>query len=156
MGLVETHRCEDAEIVMVSIGIVHPITRVVVDALRSQEIKVGCIKLRVFRPFPAQALCEALGSAKPVVTLDRNSVAALYSEVRSALYDDLITRKKGLGPMVMGKVIGIGGASITIELISSIIKDGLRAMEKGAVETPLEWKPLSGIKFNPTRDIIAE
>jgi len=156
VGLLETHRCEDAEIIMVSIGIIHPITRIVVDAFRNQGIKIGCVKIRAYRPFPAQALCEALGSAKLVITLDRNSVAALYSEVRSALYSDQFTRRKKIGPLVMGKVIGIGGASITVELISSIMEEGLKVVEKGAVETPIEWKPLRGINFNPTRDIIAE
>ena len=156
VGLLETHRCEDAEIILVSIGIIHPITRIVVDAFRNQGVKVGCVKLRVFRPFPSQALCEALGSAKLIVTLDRNSVSALYSEVGSALYNDQSVRRKGPGPLLMGKVIGIGGASITVELISSIIEEGVKVMEKGIVDTPLEWTPLRGIDFNPTRDIIAE
>ncbi|MRR17927.1 MAG: hypothetical protein EG826_15880 [Deltaproteobacteria bacterium] len=156
VGLLETCCCEDAEIVLVSMGIIHPIAKIVVEALRAEGVKVGCTKLRAIRPFPGKALGEAIGAAKLVITLDRNSEAALYSDVKAALYDDQFARRKSLGPLVMGKVIGIGGAPITVELIASILEEGVETVKQGVVKNPLEWKPLRGLSFDPTREFIAE
>ena len=156
VGLIDSHRCEDAEIVLVSMGTIYPNTKFVVDALRENGIKIGCIKLRAFRPFPSEAVKQATKQASLIVTLDRNSVAAMYYEIKAALYDRQFDPGNGKGPMVMGKVVGVGGKPVTLETISEIVEEGLHTIEAGKVGKDLEWLGLRGITFDPTREIIAE
>jgi pyruvate ferredoxin oxidoreductase alpha subunit len=82
--------------------------REAVDALRNQGKKVGCVKLRVFRPLPHAELRRSLGRFRTVAVMDRadavNSYAGpLYTEVTSALY--------GLerAPKTLAFVYGLGG-----------------------------------------------
>ena len=156
VGLLESHRCEDAEMILITMGIVYPSVRFVVNALREKGVRIGCLKLRVFRPFPAEALIKAVKDAKLLITIDRNSVAALYKEIRGALYSLIGNGPKAESPLVMGKVMGIGGTAISLDHIGQAVEEGLAALQDGFVKKELEWFPLQGIQFDPTRDTIAE
>lgn len=77
------------------------------DQLRKAGVKAGLIKIRVFRPFPAEELAQALAHVKVLAILDKaESFSAnggpLFSEVRGALYD-LEHR-----PRTVGYVYGLG------------------------------------------------
>ncbi len=61
-GLFEAYRMEDAEVALVLIGSSAGTAKVAVDQLREQGVKAGLVKIRVFRPFPAQELAQALKS----------------------------------------------------------------------------------------------
>jgi len=161
-GLIDSHECEDAELILVSMGIVYPAVKFMVNALRLKGIRVGCVKVRTYRPFPADALIEAAGNAKLVVTLDRNSFAALFSELGVTLYSLLNQNKKP--PMLMGKTIGVGGAPITLDMIGDIINEGFENIKQGKVEKEMEWimeegmtmKNFTGADFDPSRQTIGE
>lgn len=156
VGLLEAHVCDDAEIILVTMGVMYPSVMFAVDALRHEGIKIGCIKLRAFRPFPGVALSETIKGARLVITIERNSLATLFSELRAALYSSQFNQLDGVGPMVMGRVMGIGGEAIHLEYIGHIIEEGLRALEHGKLEREFDWYPIRGIEFDPTRDTIAE
>jgi pyruvate ferredoxin oxidoreductase alpha subunit len=156
VGLIETHRCADAEIVFLTMGIVYPTAKYLVNLLREKGLKIGCVKLRVFRPFPAGALRESIGHARLVITLDRNCLAALYGELRSALYSSLTAEGGDAPPMVMGRIIGLGGGTIKLEHLGRFVDEGLEALEKGRVSKELDWHPIEGIDFDPARHHIAE
>jgi pyruvate/2-oxoacid:ferredoxin oxidoreductase alpha subunit len=156
VGLIETHRCDDAEIVFLAMGIVSPSVKYLVNVLREKGLKIGCVKLRVFRPFPAAALREALGHARLVITLDRNCLAALYGELRSALYSAVDAGDGDAPPMVMGRIIGLGGGTMRLEHLGHFVDEGLEALEQGRVARELDWYPIEGIDFDPTRHHIAE
>ena len=111
-GLFEAYRMEDAEVALVLIGSSAGTAKVAVDQLREQGVKAGLIKIRVFRPFPAQELAQALENVKALAIMDKaESFSAnggpLFSEVRGALYD-LEPR-----PRTVGYVYGLGGRDIT-------------------------------------------
>jgi pyruvate ferredoxin oxidoreductase alpha subunit len=154
VGLIEAHQCDDAEIIIVCMGIVYPSVKFVVNALRLKGVKIGCIKLRVFRPFPAKQIVEAVRKAKLMITLDRNSIAAMFNELGTALY--LNSEVRTSGPLLMGKVIGVGGMPITLELISQIVEEGLDTIERGQAAKELEWLPIQGIDYDPTRHVLGE
>jgi pyruvate/2-oxoacid:ferredoxin oxidoreductase alpha subunit len=156
VGMLESYECRDAEVVLVTMGIVYPSAKFLVKTLRKRGIRVGCVKLRVFRPFPAEALREALQGARVVVTLERNSLAAIYAELKSCLYGQENRGGNGRAPLVMGRVVGVGGAPITLEQIGRAVEDGVGALQSGKVEKELEWFPIRPIDFDPTRDTIAE
>ena len=123
-GLLDLYRCEDAETVIVAAGSMCSTIRAAIEELRSEGVKVGMARIRVFRPFPTEAFRALAKDVRSLVVLDRSfsmgSEGAFFSEVKAALYP-LSDR-----PDVRGFAVGIGGRDITIETIRSIITDSLR------------------------------
>ena len=112
-GFFEAYRLEDAEVAILLIGSSAGTARACVDELREQGKKVGMLKLRVFRPFPAEEIAEALKNVKAVAVLDKTeSFSAnggpLGAEVRGALYD-LPTP-----PRVVNYVYDLGGRDFRV------------------------------------------
>jgi pyruvate ferredoxin oxidoreductase alpha subunit len=111
-GLVEAHRCEDAEAVVVGMGSVAGVLREKVDEYRENGIKLGMLKIRVFRPFPEQEVREALAGAKRILVVDRAcSPGSEYGisciEVRSAVQKS----QAAISNMIIsGKDIGLQDA----------------------------------------------
>jgi pyruvate ferredoxin oxidoreductase alpha subunit len=120
-GFFDEYQTEDAEYIVIALGSTAGTAKAAVDEMRERGQKVGVIKLRVFRPFPAPELVQAISGAKAVAVLDRsegfNAVAGpVFSEVRSALY-----RKSDIP--VSAYVYGLGGRDITPEMISGVFAD---------------------------------
>ena len=67
----EEYRMEDSEIAIVCMNSTAGTTKFVVDSLRNKGIKAGMLKLRVFRPFPAEEIAKALENQKAVAVLDK-------------------------------------------------------------------------------------
>jgi pyruvate ferredoxin oxidoreductase alpha subunit len=106
-GFFEEYKVEDAEVVFVVMSSAAGTVKHVVNNLRKQGIKAGVLKPRVFRPFPAEALAEALKDAKVVCVLDRADTfggegGPMFIEIKSALQ----SLKKS--PKVIGRVFGLG------------------------------------------------
>jgi len=87
----DRYRTEDADFIVAVMSSASGVVKDVVDELREQGIKAGCLRVRMFRPFPAEEVAAALGSAKAVAVLDRalsiGGTAPLAAEIKSALYD---------------------------------------------------------------------
>lgn len=121
-GLVEEYRMDDAEVAVVLLSSAAGTAKDTVDLLRDQGVRAGILKLRVFRPFPAEELAEALGRLKAVAVLDRadsiNGVGGpLYGEVKMALYD---LAREGRAPKVINFIYGLGGRDIGIEHLREV------------------------------------
>ena len=138
-GLFEEYQMEDAEVAVLLIGSSAGTAKAAVDQLRKAGVKAGLIKIRVFRPFPAEELAQALAHVKVLAILDKaESFSAnggpLFSEVRGALYD-LEHR-----PRTVGYVYGLGGRDITPEHFKDIyarLTDIANGGELGPVYTHL-------------------
>lgn len=89
---ISQYRVKDAEHVIVVTGSLFDVCRPLVDLIRAQKkVKVGCIALRQFRPFPSKDLVEALLRAKTVTVLDHVTPSAfgeapLFSDVSAAFH----------------------------------------------------------------------
>ena len=70
-GFFEEYKTEDADYIMLIMGSAAGTAKEAVDHLREQGKKVGVLKLRVFRPFPAEEIAEALKGCKAVAIMDR-------------------------------------------------------------------------------------
>ncbi len=120
-GLVEGYRIDDAEKVIVAMGSVCGTIKDVVDSLRSKGKKVGLLKIVTYRPFPAEAIYQALKDIPRVAVLEKaisiGSYSPLLSEIRSAFSG----KKKS--PVISGFVIGLGGRDITIDSIKEVFKN---------------------------------
>ncbi len=72
-GLFEEYRMEDAEVAVVVLGSTAGTAKAVVDELRADGgVRAGLLKIRVFRPFPAEEIAEALKDVKAVAVMDRS------------------------------------------------------------------------------------
>lgn len=132
-GLFEEYKMEDAEAAMVIINSTAGTAKTVVDKMRAEGKKVGLIKIRSFRPFPAEELAAALKNVKAVAVMDKvdgfTGVAApLHNEVRSALYG------VAEGKIVPGYIYGLGGRDVTVNDIESVYNDLFKAIETGKYE----------------------
>jgi pyruvate ferredoxin oxidoreductase alpha subunit len=121
--LVEEYRCEDADTVLVTAGSAVGTARQVIDDLKAKGLKVGLVKLKMFRPFPLEKVRKALGNRKKVLVIERDissgQCGIFYQELQWALYRKRVT---GKNPQVFGFVGGLGGEDITPELIEKAIK----------------------------------
>ena len=71
-GQVDAYRTDDAEIVLVASGSVTETVRKVVDLHREKGVKIGLVRLRMFRPFPRERLAQVLKGKKGVGVIDRS------------------------------------------------------------------------------------
>ena len=134
----EEYKLEDAEIAIVCMNSTAGTTKYVVDSLREKGVKAGLLKLRMFRPFPAEEIAEALGHLKAVAVMDKaDSVngagGALFEDVTSAMY----VNKKQV-PM-LSYVYGIGGRDTTSYDIESVFTDLQKVAETGDIENPYRY-----------------
>ncbi len=134
-GLFEAYRLDDAEVAVVAVNSAAGTAKVVVDALRSQGHKAGLLKLRVFRPFPARALAEALAGTKAVAVMDRavsfgaaDNAGPLFLELAAAL------AVQGVRVPVRDYVFGLGGRDIRPSEIEGIYRDLLQTAATGRVD----------------------
>jgi len=119
--LFEEYFTEDAEHIMVCLGSAAGTAKVAVDELRAAGEKVGLLKLRVFRPFPAEELVRALAGAKSIAVMDRsdgvNSIGGpVFSEIRAVLYGRSSAK-------ITDYIYGLGGRDIDIEMMKSVFQD---------------------------------
>lgn len=121
-GLFECYRMEDAERAVVMIGSAAGTAKDAVDRLREQGEKAGLIKIRLFRPFPAEALAEALKNVKAVAVMDRaegytNHGGPLGADVMAALF-----RAKSSAHAI-NIVYGLGGRDVRVQDIEGVFED---------------------------------
>ncbi len=130
-GAIEAYRAEGAELLLVTSGTITSTARYVVDQRRAQGEKIGLVKIKMFRPFPTEALRRALGGARHVAVLDRNispgHSGIFAEELRAALYD----AGPGQRPAVHGFILGLGGRDVTPETIVDCIERTRSAARDG-------------------------
>jgi len=134
-GLFEEYRMEDAELALVLIGSSAGTAKAAVDVLRESGVKAGLIKIRVFRPFPAEELAAALSKTKAAAVMDKSEGFSadggpLFAETRSALYG---LRER---PYLIDIVYGLGGRDLRIEDVEKVfgrLADIAETGETGAV-----------------------
>ncbi|MGQ9466351.1 MAG: pyruvate ferredoxin oxidoreductase [Anaerolineae bacterium] len=134
-GLFEAYRLDDADVAVVVANSTAGTAKVVVDSLRAQGLKVGLLKPRVFRPFPAKELAEALRHLKAVAVMDR-AIAFGYLNNAGPLFIDLTAALAlhGVHIPVTDYIYGLGGRDIKPSEIASVYRDLLQVAETGRVE----------------------
>ena len=138
-GQIEEYRTEDADIVILTSGSAVGTARTVVDAKRAAGLKVGLIKLRMFRPFPREKLIQAIRGKKAVGVIDRSvcfgwNCGPIYMELRA------LTPEIGKIPM-MSFIDGLANIDITTPHIERVIKDVFNASKSGSYQE-VTWIPL--------------
>ena len=137
-GLFEEYKLEDSEIAIVCMNSTAGTTKFVVDKLRKQGIKAGLLKIRVFRPFPAEEVANSLSHLKAIAVLDKSDSlnaagGALFEDVTSAMY---VNNKH---VPAVNYIYGIGGRDTKADDIEKVYKDLLEISKSGKVENPYRY-----------------
>lgn len=134
---VQCYKCRDVDVAIVSMGAVSSEAKEAVDRLRKEKLPVGAIKLRVFRPFPKEAIQELGKKVRAFVVIDRDisfgMEGALFTEIKSSLY----TLKEK--PLVLGFIAGLGGRDIRVRDLTRAARKALDALRNGVTYPNEEW-----------------
>jgi phenylglyoxylate dehydrogenase alpha subunit len=140
-GQIEEYKTEDAEVVIVTMGSSTGTAKVVIDKKREEGLKVGLIKIRMFRPFPVDRLAEALNGKKAIGVIDRN---VFYAGFCGHVFFEMKSLMNGLEPRVpvlLNFIAGLGGSDITPELVERVINTTYSAVN-GETVKPVTWLSL--------------
>jgi pyruvate/2-oxoacid:ferredoxin oxidoreductase alpha subunit len=127
-GALSAYRVEDADRIFVASGTIATTLKDVIDERRAKGEKVGMIRIKLFRPFPAQAFVALCGSTPKIGVLDRNYSAGtggiFWQEIRACL--------QGQGDrLVQGYLAGVGGGDVVPEMVNEVVDDLSHRTEAG-------------------------
>lgn len=137
-SLFEEYKLEDAEIAIVCMNSTAGTTKVVVDDLRTKGIKAGLLKIRVYRPFPAEETSKALSNAKAVAVLDRAESlnacgGALFTDVTSGMFVN------NVHVPTVNYIYGIGGRDTTAKDIEGVYNDLIEIVKTGNIDNTYRY-----------------
>ena len=119
--VIQTFGTEDARQILVVTGTMATTAREVVRQRRADGEKIGLVKIKMFRPFPAGVLRQACATAKRIAVLDRNYAAGaggvFWQDTRAAFQghrDDLL---------IQNYLTGLCGEDVTPDVIGDILED---------------------------------
>jgi pyruvate ferredoxin oxidoreductase alpha subunit len=122
-GLLELVNMKDADYAILANGTSVGTSRITVEKLRKSGKKVGLIKLKTFRPFPAKELKTACKNLKALGVIDRHvslgSDGAMTLDIKAALKDEAV--------QVEGFISGLGGRDIDTKRLEKVFE----TLEKG-------------------------
>lgn len=138
-GMVEEYRCEDADYVLVTLGSVTGLSRIVVDKLRQEGLKVGVFKIRFLRPFPEDEVISLAKHVKGIGVLEKDISfgyeGTVYTNVNSSIV------KSGVSVASYNFVAGLGGRDISKENI----RECFEYVKEGAGGTKQEFVKFIGL-----------
>lgn len=137
-SLFEEYKLDDAEVAIVCMNSTAGTTKVVVDELRNKGIKAGLLKVRVYRPFPAEEISKALSNVKALAVLDRADSlnacgGALFTDVTSGMFVNNVHIP------TVNYIYGIGGRDTTAKDIEGVYNDLLEIVKTGKVDNPYRY-----------------
>jgi pyruvate ferredoxin oxidoreductase alpha subunit len=139
-GIFESYQLDDADVAVVVANSTAGTAKTVVDQLRSEGVKAGLLKVRVFRPFPGEKLAQALGHLGAVAVMDRSisfgamdNAGPLYLELLAAL------AAHDVRVPIVDYVYGLGGRDILPQEIEQVFRDALRVAETGQIERKVTY-----------------
>jgi 2-oxoisovalerate ferredoxin oxidoreductase alpha subunit len=134
--LIELYKCDDADYILLSMGAIGAESKVAIDNLQKNGLKVGLARIRTFRPTPQEEILK-LSKQADLIVIDRNisvgSEGVLFNEVKASLYG----KSEG---KVYGFIAGLGGKDVTFGDIEKMCKKAIDGKAKD-----LEWYGFEGV-----------
>jgi pyruvate ferredoxin oxidoreductase alpha subunit len=132
--VIEAYKCEDTEVVLVTIGSMAGTAKHVVNQLRAEGQKVGVVKITCFRPFPLEILRGILKGKKVIGVIDRSAGLGaeggpVWLEVKSAVDKEA---------KIFDYIAGLGGRDIPETTIEKICAELLQSVNS---DRPAPVKP---------------
>ena len=141
---IEKYKMDDAEVAVLALSSTCGTTRYVVDEMREKGIKVGMIKLTVFRPFPMEEIAAACKNLKALAVLDRADSCAAQG---GPVFNDVCTANYTLHDKkipTLNYIYGLGGRDIDEAQIRNIINETVEAAKTGKVKKLINY---SGVRI---------
>lgn len=134
----EEYKMEDAEVVIVCMNSTAGTAKAEVDNLREKGVKAGLVKVRMFRPFPAEEIALSLKNAKAIAVLDKSDSlngagGALFEDVVSSMYTE------NIHVPTLSYVYGIGGRDTTTKDIGKVYSDLQEVAKTGNLGNPYRY-----------------
>jgi len=139
-GLVDKYECEDADLIMLNMGTIGSEAKIAVDNLRSEGLKVGSARVRVFRPFPKEEIRELAAKTQMFAIVDRGISFGMEGFLAEETKASLCNQKDS--PLIAGFVAGLGGRDVTFKTIEKIARKSVEWMRRGKVEEETVWVDL--------------
>ena len=119
-GLVDSYRLDGAKTAIVAMGSVVGTIREVVDELRKKGEKIGLLKVRAFRPFPKEAIYDALRGVDNIIIMEKalslGFGGILLNETKTVFYG------KERQPKISGFIVGLGGRDVPDKSLIRAVK----------------------------------
>ncbi|HHY71521.1 MAG TPA: pyruvate synthase subunit PorA [Thermoanaerobacterales bacterium] len=136
-GMVDTYRANDAEILILTAGSCAGTARVVIDQAREKGIKAGLARIRMFRPYPREKICEVLDGKRAVAVIDRSiclgwNCGHLFMEAKAVLSD------MHKPPKMIDFIDGLASTDITSDHIKKALAVTVAALE-GKETAEVNW-----------------
>ena len=128
---VECYRCEDARVLLLTMGSFSETAMTAIDKMTNEGKDVALIRLRLWRPFPFAEIRQLLRDVDVLIVLDRalsfgGPGGPVCSEIKAALYH---LEKK---PKIVSFVGGLGGRDISLTGFEEIVSLGIEISKKGS------------------------
>ena len=121
------YRADDADVLLVSMGTIASTVERAVDEARERGVRLGALRVRTFRPFPAEQLAAAFRGRRRIAVIDRNVSlgfgGVLWGEARGMAEP---------GALVQGYMIGLGGGDVRPDHVLAIATDVASRSASGA------------------------
>jgi pyruvate ferredoxin oxidoreductase alpha subunit len=130
---VETYKTDGADTLFLTMGSIGQTVEMAVDMLREQGKAVGQVKLRLWRPFPAEEFRAAVSGAKRIIVIDRavsygGPGGPVAGEVRSVCYGEESM------PAIFNFICGLAGRDVTpddyIAMLDRVEQSGSRRVRQ--------------------------
>ena len=119
-GLLHEYNLENAETVIVTMGSVAGTIKDTVDELNAKKGgKFGVLSIVSYRPFPSEAIRQALKNAKKIVVLEK----AFAVGIGGILYQEISLALKNSKVKICSVIAGLGGRAITSEMIKEYLSN---------------------------------
>jgi len=113
----ESYKTDDAEYILVGMGSMMGTARETVDHLRSQGQKVGCVRIKCYRPFPVTGISDIFKECKAIGVLDRDVAygtgGVVFQDICRSLYN---TASQAA---VVNFILGLGGRDVTVATLQN-------------------------------------
>jgi len=152
VAFLEEYLMDDAEVAILTLGSCAGTAKEAADEMRKQGVKAGLVKLRCFRPFPADEILEAINGVKVLGVMDRAISFGLdggpvFNEVRSAAF--------GIRDLLLtGYIYGLGGRDVNVGDVREVFEDLVKAREAGEVKTVMNYVGLREEETYPEQELV--
>jgi len=120
-GLLRCYRSHDADTIVVALGSVLGTIEEVVDELREDGVRIGCVGVKTFRPWPAEEVRAAVAHAGRVLVLEK----ALAIGIGGIVSQNVHSALEGSGCRIHTAIAGLGGRPITKTSLHRLFADAL-------------------------------
>lgn len=134
-SFIEEYMMDDAEVAIVSLGATASLVKAAVNRLREEGVRAGMIKIRVYRPFPAEQVAKALENVAAVGVLDR--AVAFGGPLEGPLFLDIASTLavRGMVKPMASFIHGLGGRDIFVKEVMEMFKKLQELARSGRSET---------------------